>query len=339
MKHWILLLLLWTVVLRADEEGFDVTITPSAEQVSIKDTLSVALDFTFPQGYQLNQESLRQNVLRSSHFYEHPFSIVDMKVEDPRSKRNGSYSQQVVLILQPLRVGQAHLTFYDISFNPKDAKNKVHKLISPIFTVEVTSVEAPAHFEGRLAPLMTFSKTFPLELDEQNRHAFIDGEGVVQRLQKINEEQMHIKQFPWIEIGSVLLILLVFWIFLRHPPVKPSLTAEQIAQAAKAQALATIEQLQEKKLPEKGFFDEFYVQLTQSVRAYIETKYRLSAPTSTTPEFLNEAANNPTFPTQTRQELGQFLYQADKVKFGRFDPTVEECRQAQEQAVHFIKSN
>lgn len=331
-------LLVFATVLRADDTDFAVKITPSVSQISIKDILEVSLDLTFPEGYHVDMETLRQNVLRSSSFYEHPFAIADMKIDNPQKNADGTYSQHILIALQPLRLGNVPLTFYDISFVPQDKKNKMHKLISNIFPIDILSIEAPLQFHGRLAPLLTFSKTFPLGLNEQNQNSLIEDPQVQKRQEQANVIQMNKKRLPWVEIGCVLLIILVFWIFLKHPHVKPPLTAEQLAQAAKAAALADLEQLKAKNLPEKEFFDEFYVELTNPVRAYIEKRYHVAAPTSTTSEFLAETARNPAFPIQTRQQLGQFLSEADKVKFGRYHPSVEECDHAQKLAVNFIKS-
>lgn len=339
MRYIFLGLLFFATILKADEAGFDVAITPSASRISIKDTLEVVLNLTFPSGYQVDVEALRQNVMRNSSFYENSFSIADMKITSSQKNDEGTISQQIEIVLQPLRIGQVFLTFYDISFVPQDKKNKTHKFISPIFPIHILPVAAPEQFQGRLESLLTFSKNFPLELDEQNQKYLIEDSQVQKREEKINEEQMNAKRLPWIQVGSALLIIFIIWLFIKYPPVKPSLTPEQIAQAAKKRALTNLEKLKVKNLPEKGFFDEFYVELTQPVRAYIEKRYHVAAPTSTTSEFLADTVHNPAFPEQTRKLLAQFLYQADKVKFGRYKPSIQESRQALEQAIQFIKSD
>lgn len=336
--RYLLVLFFWTAILNAEEAGFNVKTTPSASEISIKDTLEVALDLTYPEGYEVDLERLRENVLRSSSFYEHPFSITDLKEDHPQENADGTFSQHISMTLQPLRLGQVFLTFYDISFIPKDKKNKIQKVISDIFPIHVLAVEAPLGFQARLAPLLTFSKTFPLELDEENRNLLIENPQLQKKEEQFNEEQMNSKRLPWIEIGSVLLIVLISWIFYRHPHVKPPLTSAQMAQAARQKALADLAKLKSKNLPEKGFFDEFYVELTNLVRAYIEQKYPIPASTSTTPEFLAEVAHNSAFSQETRQLLSQFLMQADKVKFGQYHPSVEECHRAQELALQFIQT-
>lgn len=336
MKYFILSLLFFSSFLWA-EEIFELNVHSLPSEILIKDTLDVELDLTFPDDYQVDLEKLRRNVLRNSSFYEHPFSIVDMKVGNPIQKEN-QLTQHIQMTLQPLRLGPVALTFYDVTFASPNDKKKEHTIISPIFPMTVLSIEAPEQFQGELASLLTFSKTFPLELNEQNRN-LVEGPFVSQKQNQINLTQMNEKRLPWIKMVSILLIILIFWIFLKYPHAKPPLTEEQIARLAKDDAINKIEKLREKKLPEKGFFEEFYVELTAPVRAYIERRYKVPASMQTTDEFLAQTAKDPAFPSQTRQSLGQFLTQADKVKFGRFYPTIEECNQAEELAIHFIKAD
>lgn len=330
MKY-LLGLLFFAAIVNSEGSEFTVRITPSASEISIKDTLTVQLDFTYPEGYQLDLDAIRHNILRDSSFYDHPFSLVDLT---PQTK-DGTKTEHIVVTLQPLRIGHVFLTFYDIPFISKD---KTHKVISEIFPIQVLPIQAPPQFQGVLEPLLTFSKTFPYELDEHNQNNLIKDSEIQNRENLLNEQYMKNKRFPWIKITCVLLIVFAFWIFHKYPYVKPPLTPEQIAKEAQQKALLDLQQLRSKNLPEKGFFDQFYVELTNPVRAYIERKYHLPASTSTTPEFLAEAAKNPAFSSQIRKELSEFLIQADKVKFGRYHPSIEESNHALEVATQLIKS-
>ncbi len=136
-----------------------------------------------------------------------------------------------------------------------------------------------------------------------------------------------------------MLIPSIFWVFLKHPSAKPPLTSKAIALQAKKEALHQLKLLSNKNLPEKGFFDEFYVDLTTPVRAYLERRYNIPVSSRTTPEFLAEAAQDPAFPSALREQLKLFLDQADQVKFGRYRPTVVECETAQKLAIKFIEAD
>lgn len=316
-------------------EDFHVSIRPTASELSIKDILQVEMDFTFPEGYQIDVDALRKNILRSSNFYENAFALVDMKINPPEKNLEGALSQHISLVLQPLRVGQLPLTFYDIVFKSAHQTDQIHKIVSPIFPIHIEQAENSTQFAGNLSPLMTFSKNFPLQLNEQNQKKL---ENLALEA-SINEHQMNIKRLPWIEVLALLLILLAFWVFLKNPVVKPPLTEEEKALEAKKSALSDLDKLKSKNLPRKGFFDEYYVGLTNPVRNYIEKRYDIAAPVSTTSEFLKSVSKDPHFPPETRHLLGQFLIQADKVKFARYQPSLEECDQAQQLATQFIQSD
>lgn len=336
--RWVVFLFMAGRLLFGAEAEFNLRVTPSATEVSITDSLEIRVDLTFPKGYRLDLEALQQNLLRSSNFYQNPFTLNEMKLGDVKEQNEGVLSQQIQLILQPLRIGDVNFTLYDVTFIPSDVKKKASRLISPIFPIQILPVAAPEHFQGELAPLMTFSKEFPMTLSESNQKFIADDEAQ-KKVESLNEKLMDQKRLPWIEAGSLLLILFVFWTFLRHPPAKSPLSAEQIVKEAREAALLNLEKLRAKKLPEKGFFDQFYVELVDPVRAYIEKRYDLPASKSTTPEFLTEAAKNSALSEEKRQKLARFLQEADKVKFGRFKPSLEECHQAEILALQFIESD
>lgn len=67
----------------------------------------------------------------------------------------------------------------------------------------------------------------------------------------------------------------------------------------KERAFFELSALLKKKLPEKGLFKDFYIELTMVVRRYIERRYGIRAPEQTTEEFLSAAANHPGFNDET----------------------------------------
>lgn len=335
MSLLIQVLLLWGIR-SIEAQDFEAHIHPSSTQLSIAETLNVDLDLVYPPNYSINLNALRQNLLRSSHFYEHPFAIQEMKMDAPQIRNDGLYTQHIQILLRPLRVGNVYLTFYDLVFDSKDPKRPKQRVVSDVYPIEVTPIKTEATPKGLLAPLMTFSKEVPMELSPQNQSHWVDSPSVQQRQNEINVLWMDQKRLPWISILSFLIVAFALWFFLKNPLTRPSLTSMQAELLAKKEALLQLEKLQELQLPEKGRFEDFYTQLTQPIRQYIEKRYRLPASTSTTPEFLSEMAVNPNFPLAMRQQLSQFMIQADRVKFGRHLPSIDECKQAEKMAFQFI---
>lgn len=337
MSYRLLLLLFLAKTFLYAETGFDVQINPSSSQLSIQENLLVHLKMTYPEGYHVNEEALRQNILRGSSFYEHPFALEDLKSEDPQKVENGSYLQRWKMTLRPLRMGDVSLVFYDFIFDPQNPqKQQIISIPGDIFPIRITSVEMPREFEGTLAPLLAFAKEFPLELSEENRQQSLLAQ---KNQQRVNQQQIRQKQLPWIFVMTCLLLVFILWFFLKHPVGKPTATPHQRAEEARNTALLQLDQLKKQKLLDRGLFDEFYVKLTQAVRSYIQQIYQIPASTRTTPEFLGEVAHNPLFPEEIREPLKRFLTEADQVKFGRYQPKQTEMDQAQTLAVHFIQTS
>ena len=88
-------------------------------------------------------------------------------------------------------------------------------------------------------------------------------------------------------------------------------------------AMYELEQLLKKGLPGRGFYKDFYVELTMVVRRYIERRHEVRAPNLTTDEFLRAARENPAFTREAIAELKNFLESADMVKFAGVEATPE----------------
>ncbi len=88
-------------------------------------------------------------------------------------------------------------------------------------------------------------------------------------------------------------------------------------------AMYELEQLLKKGLPGRGFYKDFYVELTMVVRRYIERRHAVRAPNLTTDEFLRAARENPAFTPDSIAELKNFLESADMVKFAGVEATPE----------------
>ena len=111
--------------------------------------------------------------------------------------------------------------------------------------------------------------------------------------------------------------------------VPPEPTAEQ-------KALKRLQSLELANLRNKNLYESYYVELTDIVRRFIEDKYQLPATSQTTDEFLQGAAQNPSFEPQTKYLLTQFLEYADKVKFAQHQPSSEDVEKAYDAAKQII---
>lgn len=328
---WILFFLLFSSSLNAQEDEFSADLKILSREISIDQVLQVDLVLGYPLGFQPNYEGILENVSRSSNFYGRSFSLKEMKAGNI-TKTDSGLSQNITLILRPLKTGLLNLTLYDINFfKTGDPKTK-HNVLTEIIPIQVNGISNREGFTAKLAPLMTFQKSYPLSVNSENREA--------QKKQTLiqNNELIEIKQLPWVEILTLALILLIFWIFIKNPPRSVELTKEQKIEKAKQKALLEIQKLKPHTLDE-SFFEPFYVKLTQPLREFIEEKYSLPATTLTTPEFLKKIGTNSSFSLEERENLKQILNLADQVKFGQRTSSQDNFEQAKELVIQFISIN
>ena len=101
-------------------------------------------------------------------------------------------------------------------------------------------------------------------------------------------------------------------------------------------ALRELRKLQGDDLILKGQAKLFYLRLSLILRRYIEDRFGLRAPESTTEEFLADLGADPTFVPRQKELLKQFLEHCDMVKFAEHSPTRDEIDQAINTCAQFI---
>lgn len=95
-------------------------------------------------------------------------------------------------------------------------------------------------------------------------------------------------------------------------------------------ALKRLGELDEKQLWQKNKIKQYYVELTDIVRTYIERELKVPALESTTDELLeslqdfNMSSSSLNIPKETVEKLNTLLKEADLVKFAKFKPLVNE---------------
>ena len=101
-------------------------------------------------------------------------------------------------------------------------------------------------------------------------------------------------------------------------------------------AFNALKELEAKQLIEKNHIKEFYYELSNILRHYIEDRFALKAPERTTEEFLIELNNDKAFPKEYRELLKKFLTESDLVKFANRVVTSENAHNAENKTVEFI---
>lgn len=145
---------------------------------------------------------------------------------------------------------------------------------------------------------------------------------------------------PYLLIGlaAAAVIALLVWYILKHerkrkpqkhvvkskPKVKPHLTA-----------LKELERLRIKKLWQNGQVKQYYSELTDILRTYIDGRFGINAMEMITSDILNEL-DTLGLPQALHQELQQTLSTADLVKFAKMEPLPDDHDRCMKQAVDFV---
>ena len=100
-------------------------------------------------------------------------------------------------------------------------------------------------------------------------------------------------------------------------------------------AYAELELLNDKKLWQQGLVKEYYTEVTEIVRRYIENRYSISAMEMTSSEIVNSIINTQN-DVKIQEVLKMFLNLADYVKFAKFQPSNIEHEDEMKRAYSFI---
>ncbi|MEE2907846.1 MAG: hypothetical protein VX527_08430 [Planctomycetota bacterium] len=137
----------------------------------------------------------------------------------------------------------------------------------------------------------------------------------------------------WAAIVIVALVLIaIITILIRGRGLQ-----ELAALSPEEQARRDLASLEASGLLQQKQVQPFYFRLTDILRHYIEGRFGLQAPRSTTAEFLLEMGHSSVLNNSQQDALSQFLRAADMVKFARHEPTPETGREALSQARLFVE--
>ena len=95
-------------------------------------------------------------------------------------------------------------------------------------------------------------------------------------------------------------------------------------EAADKIAYQALERLKAKDLPRFGKIKEYYIELSDIVRRYMENRFSFRAPEMTTEEFLYFLRESDRLKGAHKNLLKQFLNHCDLVKFAKYGPTGQE---------------
>jgi len=116
------------------------------------------------------------------------------------------------------------------------------------------------------------------------------------------------------------LLTLLFWRRRR------SKVSEEIMLPAHVIALRQLEEVLAEELIKRGLVKLFYIRVSNILRYYLENRFGLRAPESTTEEFLVELGSSSVLQPTHKELLKAFLTHCDLVKFAKLHPSDEEVQ-------------
>ena len=146
--------------------------------------------------------------------------------------------------------------------------------------------------------------------------------------------------YVWYAIGAIVFLVLFAFIiiyFMRNKKAKPPLP-QAPPETLQERTLRLLSELETKELWQKQQVKEYYVQLTDIVRNYIEERFQTPAMELTTDELLYKAKLHRELQPYSGL-LSVILHTADLAKFAKAQPLPQEHVEAMDKSREFVQSS
>jgi hypothetical protein len=142
----------------------------------------------------------------------------------------------------------------------------------------------------------------------------------------------------WVILGLLLIAIIGFLIyyFKNRPKNVPVKDKPAVFIPAHILALEKLQELKSKRLWESGLIKDFYSELSDILREYLEGRYHIHAMEHTTAEIFKDLKNKGIKEKQ-RHQLREVFVLADLVKFAKEKPIAHENENSLETAIQFVK--
>lgn len=289
MRGLCLVLALCSAITYGQQGTISVDSKVDKSTIRIGDLVTYSVIVTRSPGVQLIKPELAENL--------GAFEIRDYEVHEPK-QQDGEIVEQVDYIISTFDVGEFEIPPLTFRYTVGDDSTQ-HELKTQPLNIVVESLK-PSE-AGDIRDIKN-----PLNLPRDYRHLILWGS---------------------IILATLILAGIAFYIWYRKRTgqgllpqrVEPPRPAHEIA-LEKLEALKSSSLLQEERVK------EFYIELSEIIRHYVEGRYFIIALELTTPELIEnlERAN---VASEHVQLIEDFLQQCDLVKFAKYRPGDEEIAQ------------
>jgi hypothetical protein len=219
-------------------------------------------------------------------------------------------------------------------------------------TFTVTSFDSGAYFFPVLS-VLSLDSTILAQTDSlyftvntipvDTTAAYKDIKGNLSSPLTLHEIWLYLQKYGLLILLMAILIGLVIYIIVKYAlkkkktGLKPHLK-EKPKEKAHIIALKALEQLKKKKLWEQGFVKQYYSELTEIIRIYLENRWNIYAMEMVSSEIISEVKKKEIDP-QTIEILQKMLQSADLVKFAKWNPLPDDHDMAYKNAYSFIEKS
>ncbi|MBN2662364.1 MAG: hypothetical protein JXR68_01835 [Bacteroidales bacterium] len=138
------------------------------------------------------------------------------------------------------------------------------------------------------------------------------------------------KEF-WLRFGTYIIIFLILaiiipliiWLIKKYKSDEPIKILQKPLEPAHIIAFRSLKKLKEKQLHQKGNIKDYYSELTEIVRTYIEQRYRIKALERTSTEVLEDFEAAKLLNFELFGDLQKLLNLADLAKFAKYVPSID----------------
>ena len=235
-----------------------------------------------------------------------------------------------------------------ISMSPVDTLiNEDEHIVELIQRLTITSFDSgyyfvpPIKFQYQPIDDTLFSEatTIPLYLKVHTME--VDTTQAIKAIKPPLEAPITFKEIlPWLSIGlgSVIVILLALYVYRRWKKKQPLFRIRpRIILPPHVIAMNGLESLKGRKLWQAGKTKDYYTELTDIIRNYIEERYQVAAVEMTTVEIL-EGLKTTDAPKESVDKLAKTLVLADLVKFAKEQPLPLDNDISMNSSIDFVKT-
>ncbi len=295
------LLLLTVVLLSVQAEAQKAVASLDTTSIRIGEQIQLKLDVTLPRAAKVHWP-----VLTDSTFA--PIEIVALsKVDTIETTRNSYLQYRQVLSITSFDSGYKTIPSIQIEYQlPGDSarlKAFTDSLVVHVRTIEVDTTKAIRDIKAPMQAPMTLSELWP----------FLGG------------------------LAIIGMIVAAIWYYLwRRKLNKPLFPVIRKAQLPPWQiALDTLNELESKKLWQNGRVKDYYTEITDVLRQYLENQFNIPALEMISSDIMDSLKGNVLFES-SNEKLWQVLELADLVKFAKEMPLPSEHELSLANARYFV---